>query len=143
MEVKNSLLKIQNAVQTLPLEEVLDTAESVAPLIPAAGTPLLYVIKVLKLLIKARPVANNLLGTSIKMTDSIADIKNANKNIDDENDAERAEMMDMLDQMIDIAADDGELTPEEEECLLDMVRDLGLNEKVVLTKVKMKCLQNK
>ena len=143
MEVKNSLLKVQNAVQSMPLEGILETAESVAPLIPAAGTPLLYVIKVLKLLIKIRPVANNLLDTSIKVTDSVADIKNANKIIDAENDAERTEMMDMLDQMIDIAADDGELSPEEEECLLDIVRNLGLSEKVVLTKVKMKCLQNK
>lgn len=141
MEVKNSLLKVQNAVQSMPLESILETAEMVADAINIPFLP--AVIKVLKLLVKAQPVANNLLGTSIKVTDSIADIKNANKNIDEENDAERAEMMDMLDQMIDIAADDGELTPEEEECLLDMVRDLGLNEKVVLTKVKMKCLQNK
>ena len=141
MEVKNSLLKVQNAVQSMPLESILETAEMVADAINIPFLP--AVIKVLKLLVKAQPVANNLLGTSIKVTDSIADIKNANKNIDEENDAERAEMMDMLDQMIDIAADDGELSPEEEECLLDIVRNLGLSEKVVLTKVKMKCLQNK
>lgn len=141
MEVKNSLLKVQNAVQSMPLESILETAEMVADAINIPFLP--AVIKVLKLLVKAQPVANNLLGTSIKVTDSIADIKDANRSIDAEGDAERAEMMDMLDQMIDIAADDGELTPEEEECLLDIVRDLGLNEKVVLTKVKMKCLQNK
>ena len=141
MEVKNSLLKVQNAVQSMPLESILETAEMVADAINIPFLP--AVIKVLKLLVKAQPVANNLLGTSIKVTDSIADIKDANRSIDAEGDAERAEMMDMLDQMIDIAADDGELTPEEEEYLLDIVRDLGLNEKVVLTKVKMKCLQNK
>lgn len=141
MEVKNSLLKVQNAVQSMPLESILETAEMVADAINIPFLP--AVIKVLKLLVKAQPVANNLLGTSIKVTDSIADIKDANRSIDAEGDAERAEMMDMLDQMIDIAADDGELTPEEEECLLDIVRDLGLNEKVVLTKVKMKCIQNK
>lgn len=144
MEVKNSLLKVQNAVQSMPLESILETAESVALLIPPpTNTAISFVIKVLNILVKARPVADNLLGTSIKVSDSIADIKNANKNIDAENDAERAEMMDILDQMVDIASDDGELTPEEEECLLDMVRELGLNEKVVLAKVKMKCLQNK
>ena len=141
MEVKNSLLKVQNAVQSMPLESILETAEMVADAINIPFLP--AVIKVLKLLVKAQPVANNLLGTSIKVTDSIADIKDANRSIDAEGDAEQAEMMDMLDQMIDIAADDGELTPEEEEYLLDIVRDLGLNEKVVLTKVKMKCLQNK
>lgn len=141
MEVKNSLLKVQNAVQSMPLESILETAEMVADAVNIPFLP--AVIKVLELLVRAQPVADSLLGTSIKVSDSIADIKNANKNIDAEDGAERAEMMDILDQMIDIAADDGELTPEEEECLLDMVRELGLNEKVVLAKVKMKCLQNK
>lgn len=156
---KNTFYKIQTVMNSIPLQGILETAESVAPLIPAAGTPLLYVIKALKLLIKARPVANSLLNTGASVANAMQqpagniesiDMAASESNecppmTDEENQAanERAEVMAMLDQMIDIAAEDGELSDEEFSYLMDIAKEVDINEKALIAKVKMKCVQNK
>ena len=140
MEVKNSLTNFQSIIQSLPLEEILKTAESLSTQVPkgAAGISssaadessatskcIAYVIKLLKMLISCK----NVLGSNTDKADSAANFQ----------DGSPEEMMGLLDEMIDVAAEDGELSSEEEENLLDMARDLGLDEKAVLKKVKKKC----
>lgn len=155
----NTFYKIQSVMNSIPLEGILETAESVAPLIPAAGTPILYVIKALKLLIKARPVAQSLFNIGASVANAIKqpageteaeDMAASESNecppmTDEENqaDIERAEIMTMLDQMIEIAAEDGELSEEELSYLMDIAQEVGINEKAVIAKVKMKCTQNR
>lgn len=151
--MQNTLLKIQDAIQNAPLESILETAESVALVIPAAGQPLALVIKLLRILIQLRPAANALLDTSLQTSAFFQNVNSSNPMPDDLfnvmegedkiNSAARAEIMVMLDQMVEIAAEDGELSPEEEGYLLDIAREAGVNENALLAKVKMKCLQNK
>ena len=167
MDADKTFLKVQAAMQNMPLESILETAESLAPLIPAAGTPLLYVVKLLKMLIKWRPVANRLLVTGAETAALVQNARTGNGPIDrtvrdvcgkagDMHDeanemsddekaaaAERAEILAMLNQMIEIAAEDGELSDEEMGYLMDIAREAGVNETAVLAKVRMKCLQNK
>ena len=139
---QDKILKIQNVVQSLPLESILSTAELVSTLIP--GMPI--VIKVLRVLIKWRPMASGLLGTGAQMLGpQSADMNQPDDlgNADEMAEAEDSEIRAMLDEMIAIAAEDGELSPEEEQYLLDVARDAGMDEKVVMAKVKMKCMSNK
>ena len=49
----------------------------------------------------------------------------------------------MLDQMIEIAAEDGDLSEEEFSYLMDIAKEVDINEKALIAKVKMKCVQNK
>lgn len=147
--------KILNVVNAIPLQGLLETAEGIVPLIPAAGTPLLYVIKALKLLLKARPVANSLMGTGASEDNASDNPTTHTPAVDTpEQDPvmtneemraarERAEIMTMLDQMIEIAAEDGELSDEELSYLIDIAKEVDINEKTVIAKVKMKCAQNR
>lgn len=57
--------------------------------------------------------------------------------------AEEDDIRAILDQMIDIAAEDGDLSDEEAQYLIDIAKEAGINEQVVLAKVKMKCMSNK
>ena len=167
MNAENTFLKVQSAIQNAPLESILETAESVSLEMPAVGKVLEVVIKLLKSLIKFRPLANNLLGTGAQAASLIQNVKNGNAPMDkttnnickessdkyevtcdlseEENveAAEHAEILTMLDKMVEIAAEDGELSDEEMEYLIDIAREVGMNERVLLEKVKMKCLQNK
>ena len=139
---QDKLLKIQNMVQTLPLESILETAELVSTLIP--GMPI--VIKVLRILIIGRPVVSNVLSAGVQMLDPQSAGMNQSAafgNADETAETEDSEIRAMLDEMINIAAEDGELSPEEEQYLLDIARDAGMDEKVVMAKVKMKCMLNK
>ena len=158
-KAKDTFSKILNVVNDIPLQGLLETAEGIVPLIPAAGTPLLYVIKALKLLLIARPVANSLLSAGV--SDETASDNSTTQRVPvdvpaSESDSypmmtneemraarERAEIMTMLDQMIDIAAEDGELSDEELSYLIDIAKEIDFNEKAVIAKVKMKCAQNR
>ncbi|MBR6130529.1 MAG: hypothetical protein IKQ20_01565 [Bacteroidales bacterium] len=155
MESKNTLLKIQNAIQSMPLENILATAKSISK---ATNIPFLpLVITAIELLIKWRPLANNLLSTGAQTVASIQNAPtnnakkvshimsdNASEMSDEEKaEAEQADIMAMLEQMIEIAAEDGDLSPEEEKLLVGIAQEAGISESVVLAKVKMKCLQKK
>ena len=45
--------------------------------------------------------------------------------------------------MIEIAAEDGELSNEELSYLMEIAKEVDINEKAVIAKVRMKCLQNR
>lgn len=157
MESKNTLLKIQNAIQSMPLENILATAKSISKETNIPFLPL--VITAIELLIKWRPLANNLLSTGAQTVASIQNAPtnnakkvshimsdNASEMSDEEKEkaeAEQADIMAMLEQMIEIAAEDGDLSPEEEKLLVGIAQEAGISESVVLAKVKMKCLQKK
>lgn len=144
MDTKNAFLKIQNVVQSVPLESLLSTAKTVAQVVNIPFLPL--IITLLEKLIKWRPVANALLGTGLQTADAI----NAamSQPVDKSNEASQAaaeedDIRAILDQMIDIAAEDGDLNDEEKQYLIDIAREAGINEQVVLAKVRMKCMSNK
>ena len=144
MDTKDAFLKIQNVVQSVPLESILATANAIARDTNIPFLPL--IITLLEKLVKWRPVANALLGTGMQTANAINAAMSQTANINSEESQEsyeQAEIRAMLDQMIDIAAEDGELSPEEERYLIDVAQQVGISEQVVLEKVKMKCLTNK
>lgn len=144
MDTRNAFLKVQNVVQSVPLESLLSTAKTVAQVVNIPFLPL--IITLLEKLIKLRPVANALLGSGLQTADAInaamsqpVDMSNEASQATAEEDDIRA----ILDQMIDIAAEDGDLSDEEKQYLIDIAREAGINEQVVLAKVRMKCMSNK
>lgn len=144
MDTRNAFLKVQNVVQTVPLESLLSTAKTVANVVNIPFLPL--IITLLEKLIKLRPVANALLGTGVQTMDAFASMKQpaaAMSNMASNPVSEEDEIRAILDQMIDIAAEDGELSDEEKQYLIDIAREGGINEQVVLAKVRMKCMSNK
>lgn len=48
---------IQSIINSMPLEEIINTAEAIAPLIPAVGSVLYAIIKILKVLLAIKPAA--------------------------------------------------------------------------------------
>ena len=144
MDTKNAFLKIQNVVQSVPLESLLSTAKTVAQVVNIPFLPL--IITLLEKLIKWRPVANALLGTGLQTADVISAAMSQPVDMSNEASQAAAEEDDIraiLDQMIDIAAEDGDLIDEEAQYLIDIAKEAGINEQVVLAKVKMKCMSNK
>lgn len=158
MNTQDTFLKVQNVVKNVPLEGILETAELIAKDSNIPFLPL--VVKLLKNLIKFRPAASALLGTGAQTAALFQNAKTGNFPVKEETSdmheeanemsdeekaaaAERAEIMTMLDQMIEIAAEDGELSDEELGYLINIAREVDVNEKALLAKVKMKCLQNK
>ena len=144
MDTKDAFFKIQNVVQSVPLESILTTAKSIAKDTNIPFLPL--IITLLEKLVKWRPVANALLGTGMQTANAINAAMSQTANLDSEesNEAsEQDELRAMLDRIIDIAALDGDLSPEEEQSLIDFAQQAGVSEQEVLAKVKMKCLINK
>ena len=143
MNADSTFLKIQKAVADVPLESILQTAKSIAKDTNIPFIPL--VITLLETLIRWRPLANSLIRTGAETTAFVQNVKNGNLHTEEEvqADRERAEIMAMLDQMIEIAAEDGELSDEELSYLMVIAKEVDINEKAVIAKVKMKCLQNR
>ena len=149
--VQNALLKVQSTVQGLPLDGLLATAEMVAGILPVPYID--KVIKLLRILIRWRPIANGVMGMGAQAVSIFSPSGGqtlpglsapANADMTDEaleESKETADILSMLDEMVEIAAEDGDITPEEEELLIDIAKEAGLNEKAFLAKVKMKCLQ--
>ena len=54
MENESNKNSIQTLAQKYPLADILDIAEDVAKTIPAAGLPIMIVIKILRLLLKIK-----------------------------------------------------------------------------------------
>lgn len=146
MDTRNAFLKVQNVVQSVPLESLLSTAKTVAQVTNIPFLPL--IITLLERLIKWRPVANALLGTGLQTADAISAAMSQPVDMSMSNEASQAvaeedEIRAILDQMIDIAAEDGDLSDEEKQYLIEIAREAGVNEQVVLAKVRMKCMSNK
>ena len=54
MENESNKNSIQTLAQKDPLADILDIAEDVAKTIPAAGLPIMIVVKILRLLLKIK-----------------------------------------------------------------------------------------
>lgn len=91
---------IQSIIDSMPLEEIINTAEAIAPLIPAIGSVLYVIIRILKVLLAIKP-------TAAKATKIIAERS------EDDLKAKR----ETFNRMWNIAMTDGAITEEEKEFL--------------------------
>ena len=147
LKVQSTMLKVQDKVKNLPLDGLLTTAEGIAGFLPVPYLD--KVIKLLRLLIRWRPLANSLMGVGTQTvslfsasgkTPPSALSEPTNDEAADET-KETADILSILDEMVEIAAEDGDLSPEEEKLLVEIAQEAGISESAVLAKVKMKCLQ--
>ena len=170
MNAQNTFLKVQNIVNNIPLEGILETAELIAkdsniPFLPLVVKLLKNLIKfrpaanallgtgaqtaafVQNVKTGNFPIKEDACDTYEESNDMHDEANEMSENAYEMSDeekaaaAERAEILTMLDQMIEIAAEDGELSDEELGYLIDIAREVDVNEKALLAKVKMKCLQ--
>lgn len=107
----NTAAKIQNMVESMPIDLIIETAETVAPLIPVAGKAIAIIIKVLRVLKAIQPAAGATANMFAKINENEA---NAPK--------------ETFNRMWDIAMIDGVITDEEKKFLLPYAVKAGISE---------------
>lgn len=127
MEEKNTLAKIQHTVKNAPLASILEAAEGVAAVVGIPGLPI--VIKILKMLVKLQPAANGVMNAAVQT----AAMKKSQEEI------ARSEAREILEQMIDIAIEDGVITSDEEAFLKKKAIAAGVDPEDLMFKVHHKC----
>lgn len=133
-KVENIFLNVQCAIQNFPLEEILETARFISKEVNIPFLP--GVIVVLERILKFKPLVNVVMEGATKTTR----ILNPTKDVENQELDEEDQSMALLEELIAIAAEDGELSPNEEEYLCEIAREVGVDERQVLYKVKMKCM---
>lgn len=119
---ENTLTKIDEILNDAPLEEIFETAEIIASAFPIPGLPI--IVKILGYCVKLRPAAS----AGLKLANNIAanSGEGASQN-EDSPQNEIAEKNEILEQMIDIACEDGVIDDEEEKFLRAQAVEAGLN----------------
>ena len=123
MENENaSSSSVKSWIDDFPLDEIITTAENVAPLIPVAGNVLFVIAKIAKWLIALRPAASGVAGFVSDSIDKSTNDKRA-----------------VFDRMWAIAMDDDVITQEEKEFLRPHAQAAGISneefELMVINKV--------
>lgn len=127
MGKKNTLANIQQAVKSAPLGPILEAAEGVAAVVGIPGLPI--IIKILKMLVKLQPAANGVMDAAVQN----AAVKKSQEEI------ARYEAREILEQMIDIATEDGVITPDEEAFLKKKAIAAGVDPEDLMFIVQHKC----
>lgn len=121
MSAKNVLTQLNQIVDAVPLENILEVAETVACVMPIPGLP--FVIKILKWSVKLRPVTTKAIGTSVKFIEGMEDVQRTRRN-------------EMVDNMIAIACEDGIIDDDEETFLRSQAVKLGENPDEFMQRVR-------
>lgn len=103
--------KVQKIIDNLPLQEIINTAEAIAPVIPAIGPVLYVIIRILKVLLAIKPAASKVAGTVAQQGED--DICSKRESFD---------------RMWEIAMSDGNITTEEKEFLRPRAIAAGISE---------------
>lgn len=111
MAKSESVRKIQSIIDSIPFTEIIETAESIAPLIPAIGGILDVIIKILKVLFAIKPTASKAAGIIAQQG---------------ENDL--AAKRETFNRMWTIALSDNIITPEEKDFLRPYAIEAGIPE---------------
>ena len=103
--------KVQAIIENVPLQEIIDTAETIAPLIPAIGPVLYVIIKILKVLLSIKPAASKAVGVIAQQADNDIAVKREKFN-----------------RMWEIALSDNVITTEEKDFLRPYAIDAGISD---------------
>lgn len=109
MAKSETLQKVNALIKGVPLKEIIETAETVASIIPIPG--LKIVIKILKVLLIATPTASSVLTKSAQ---TVKQREDANK--------------EAFDRMWSIACTDNHITEDEETILWQAAEKAGIEE---------------
>ena len=107
----NTIKEVQSIVNDLPLEDILNGAETLANVLPIPYLP--QIIKVLRILVALRPTANTAMNTAIKIQDKKSGL---------------TQKRETFNNLFEIAMSDGEITPEEMEFLRPRAVAAGFSE---------------
>lgn len=125
MEKNDNAKKIQSIIDNFPLQEIVDTAEAIAPFIPAIGPVLYVIIRILKILLALKPAASKTANMIAKQGEN--DLRSKRESFD---------------RMWAIATTDGIITNEEKEFLRPRAIAAGISEEefelMILKKTNLK-----
>ena len=124
---KSAFATIQEFVKTIDFDTLIEVAEFAA-LIPAIGTICVVIIKILKFAKKFQPTASKVLVNA----DQLYGVVNNNQVV--VNEAEEK-----INTLIEIALEDGVITDEEENFILEKAQTLGLD----TDEIRLKLISNK
>ena len=112
MAASETVRKFQTMINSLPLEQILGTAETVAKFIPApASVVILSLIKILMVLIAVKSAASGIEGHVANQSENEANQKR-----------------ETFERMWEIAQSDGEITAEEKEFIRPYALDAGISD---------------
>jgi len=127
MAASDTIKSIKGIVDGLPLQDILETAEIVACVLPVPYLP--AIIKALKVVVKLSPAASKSLDVAAKISKSV-----------ETNFGKEDEAKNQFARLVDMACADGEITDEEKEFLRPRAIAAGISndefELMVINKFK-------
>ena len=111
MVKSESARKVQSIIESVPVEDIINTAEAIAPLIPAIGPALAIIVKILRVILAVQPAASKAAGAVAQQGEN--DIQ-AKRNT--------------FDRMWEIAMSDDTMTQEEKDFLRPYALAAGISE---------------
>lgn len=126
---KTAITTINEFVKTIDFDTLIEIAE-LAALIPGIGTICAGIINILKVAKKFQPTADKVLTNADQLYGVCAN---------DSDSSTDNEALDKVNTLIEIALEDGIITEEEENFILERAQTLGLD----TDEIKLKLLHNK
>lgn len=124
MSTVSSINQVKHIVATAPVTEILEIAEVLVTIIPIPGLPM--IIKILKVASKLQDPTTKALGVSSQIVENVSDAQN--KKLQD----------DIIEQMIEIAIEDGVFDDEEEIFLRNKAVQMGIDPDILMLRVRKK-----
>jgi len=124
MAASDRISAVNSFVAKFPLEEILETTETVASMLPSpANTYIAMVGKALKVLIKLKPVANKSLDTAAAIANNTSELSHNVAAL-----ASVSPERQKFDSLLAIASSDGYISPEEKQFLHEKAVAAGIDE---------------
>jgi len=127
---QTTILKIKENVDKVDLNQVMQIAEGVADFLPIPGID--YVIKIMRILVRLKPAASAALSATANFMGNGQPV---------ERQMSQDEIAERLEEMVNLALEDGVLTAEEEHELMDAAAGYGLNPNEFIAVVRDRCNQ--
>lgn len=122
MSTASTINQVKSIVATAPVVEILEIAEVLVTILPIPGLPL--VIKILRIASKLQDPTTKALGVSSQIVENV-------------NDAQyKKQQDDVIEQMIEIACEDGVIDGEEEKFLRNKATQIGMDPDILMLKVR-------
>jgi len=114
----DNIRAISNFIEEFPLQEILETAETVAPFIPGIGQVMMIIIRIIKVLIRLKPAVGKALNASAQLADDTAPKEAPAISVQRQK----------FDSLLAIASSDGYISPEEKQFLHEKAVAAGIDE---------------
>lgn len=127
---QTTILKIKDNVDKVDLNQVMQIAESVADVLPIPGIDI--ILKIIRILVRLKPAASSGLSAAANFMGKGQPI---------EREMSQDEIAERLEEMVNLALEDGVLTADEERVLMDAAAGYGLDPNEFIAVVRDRCNQ--